>query len=241
MAMVKIEARLDRSYFVRVAIVGGMFLFFGLIIARFAIKVHSWPGLAFAIRSNVLWIVLYGREYRLGPDVLDSDGITRRDGARFAWKDLTAVVDVTYKTFTSYVSVQFPRGEVRLFPLTLENAGDVMRFVESIKKKKKECPICTKLPHYCHAMQKYDREEQDTFLPAEAGKLKRIKDTAPGKTRSPELDQCPCCGTYYLYEIEYEYLATGSEDEQKLTRLTDEEAAKYLDPPPAITASTPPR
>jgi hypothetical protein len=225
--MVKIETRLDRSYFVRVAIVGGMFLFFGLIIASFGLKHRMWLAVLFAFVSNVIWIVLFWREYRRGPSRLDSEGITRRDGARFAWKDLLAVVDVTYRTFTSYTSIQFPNGEVRLFPLTLANAGDVVRFVEKIRMKK-DCPICTKLPAYCYAMQKHGREEQDTFLPAEAGKLKRIKDTEPGKTRSPELDQCPHCGTYYLYEIEYEYLATGSEDEQKLTRLSDEEAAKYL-------------
>ncbi|MBM3764366.1 MAG: hypothetical protein FJW32_03155 [Acidobacteria bacterium] len=225
--MVKVEARLDRSYFVRVGVVGGMFLFFGLIIASFGIKHHSLLAVAFAVVINLICAGLFWREYRLGPSVLDHDGVTRRDGARFSWTELIAIVDITHKTITSYTSIQFAGGEVRLFPLTLANAGEVVRFVERIRMKK-QCSICTKLPHFCRAMQTHGREEQDTFLPLEAGKLKRIKDTEPGKTRSPELDQCPECGTYYLYEIEYEYLATGSEDEQKLTRLSDEEAAKYL-------------
>lgn len=225
--MLRVEAKLDRSYFVRVGFVGGLFVFFGLVIAGFGIKHHMWPAVLFAVVINVIWVVLFWNEYRRGPAVLDSHGVTRRDGVRFEWKDLIDVVDVTYKTFTSYTSIRFPNGELRLFPLTLENAGEVVRFVEK-KRMKKDCPICTKLPAYCYAMQKCGREEQDTFLPAEAGFLKKVKDVEPGKTRSPELDQCPKCGTYYLYEIEYEYLATGSEDEQKLTRLSDEEAAKYL-------------
>ena len=36
------------------------------------------------------------------------------------------------------------------------------------------------------------------------------------------------CGTYYLYRTDYEYLVNGSEDEEYLTRLTEEQAAGYL-------------
>lgn len=42
------------------------------------------------------------------------------------------------------------------------------------------------------------------------------------------MKQCPECGTSYLYETEYEFLLGGSEDTQKLKRLTTEEAALYI-------------
>jgi len=42
------------------------------------------------------------------------------------------------------------------------------------------------------------------------------------------LKQCAACGTYYLYETDYEYLVNGSEDEEVLTRLKEEEARELL-------------
>lgn len=102
---------MGRSYFVRV---GGMFLFFGLIIASFGIRHHSPPAVAFAAVINLIWAWLFWREFRLGPSVLDRDGVTRRDGARFLWTELIAIVDITHKTITSYTSIQFAGGEAPL-------------------------------------------------------------------------------------------------------------------------------
>ena len=45
------------------------------------------------------------------------------------------------------------------------------------------------------------------------------------------LRRCPECGTYYLHKTVYEYLTTGSEDEDFLDRITDEEASQYFDQP----------
>ncbi len=43
------------------------------------------------------------------------------------------------------------------------------------------------------------------------------------------LKHCPECGTYYLWDFEYEYLVNGSEDDLNLTRLSETEAKEWLD------------
>jgi hypothetical protein len=91
-----------------------------------------------------------------------------------------------------------------------------------------DCSICSQLADYEWARQKYGREEEDTFLPDAANSFKLVKDLKPNRSRRLELHQCPQCQTYYLYKTDYEFLATGSEDDQTLTRLTDEQAATYL-------------
>jgi hypothetical protein len=95
----------------------------------------------------------------------------------------------------------------------------------------KQCSICSQLKDYEFGRQTGGRPEQDTFLPDVARYLKNISELKPGSVRYTWLRRCPECATYYLHKNDYEYLATGSEDEQVLTRLTDEEAAKYLAPP----------
>ena len=79
-----------------------------------------------------------------------------------------------------------------------------------------------------YASQKYGWPENDTSLPAAAAELIVVRDFRPYDSRSLQIRQCPLCGTYYLYQTDYEYLVNGSEDEETLTRLTDEEAVKYL-------------
>lgn len=93
------------------------------------------------------------------------------------------------------------------------------------------CSICSQLEDYHYALQTHGRPEEDTFIPKIAGKLKNIIEVKPGTDRYTLLRRCPECATYYLYKIDYEYLATGTEDEQFLTRLTDAEAARYLAQP----------
>lgn len=91
------------------------------------------------------------------------------------------------------------------------------------------CSLCRSLKDHESAYQKYGWEDDNTYLPAAAGQLKTVIDLKPGNTsRQLILRQCPECRTYYLYRTDYEFLVGGSEDEEHLTRLTDEEAAKYL-------------
>ncbi len=55
-----------------------------------------------------------------------------------------------------------------------------------------------------------------------------MRDFQPYGSRKLQLQQCPECGCYNLYRSDYEYLVTGSQDEEHLTRLSAEQAADYL-------------
>ena len=93
----------------------------------------------------------------------------------------------------------------------------------------RNCSICSGLSDSESAFQKYGREEDNTYLPTAAGLLTVVRDIKPNSSRKLQLQQCPECGTYYLYKSDYEYLVNGTEDEEDLTRLTDEQAAEYFD------------
>ncbi len=99
------------------------------------------------------------------------------------------------------------------------------------KRKNRECPICSGLNDRETAYQKYGWEENDTQLPAAVSNLMLVRDLRPDSNRKQQILQCPGCGQYYLYESDYEYLVNGSEDEQTLTRLSDEQASGYLNSP----------
>ena len=90
------------------------------------------------------------------------------------------------------------------------------------------CSICSSLADYESAYQKNGRPEDDTFLPAAFNSLQVVRDFKQHSSRKLQLQQCPQCATYYLYRTDYEFLVNGSEDEEELTRLTDEAAAEYL-------------
>ena len=92
----------------------------------------------------------------------------------------------------------------------------------------RQCSICSQLADNESAYQKYGHAEDDTYLPAAANSLQVVRDFKPHSSRKLQLQQCPQCATYYLYRTDYEFLVNGSEDEEELTRLTDETAAMYL-------------
>jgi GNAT superfamily N-acetyltransferase len=91
------------------------------------------------------------------------------------------------------------------------------------------CRICSQLSDQEYAYQKYGWEQDNTYLPAAAGHLQVVRDFRPYGSRKLQLQRCPECGTWYMYRTDYEYLVNGSEDEEYLTRLTEEQAAEYLD------------
>jgi len=91
------------------------------------------------------------------------------------------------------------------------------------------CGTCGALQDREFGYQKYGWAEDDVHLAAAAASLIVLKDFKPHSSRALQLQQCPACNTYYLYQTDYEYLVNGSEDEQTLTRLTDAQAAKYLE------------
>jgi hypothetical protein len=92
----------------------------------------------------------------------------------------------------------------------------------------KNCSICSQLKDYERGLQVHGREEEDTFLPKVGSQIKIAKYLKSKGERHMYVGKCPECGTHYLFKSDYEYLATGSVEEQLLQRLTEEEAAKYL-------------
>ena len=95
------------------------------------------------------------------------------------------------------------------------------------------CPVCATLADREDAYQKFGWPENDVFLLPAVGQLDVARDFRPGSERKRQLLRCPRCGTAYLYETDYEYLAPGTEDEQHLTRLNAAQAAEFLREPPA--------
>jgi len=91
-----------------------------------------------------------------------------------------------------------------------------------------KCSICSQLGDKEHALQHVQGDEEDTYLPEAANRLKVVRDIGH---HNLELQQCPECGTYYLWRSIYEFLVGfgGSYDEYYLTRLTDDVGADYRD------------
>ena len=89
------------------------------------------------------------------------------------------------------------------------------------------CNLCSGLKDIEFAEQKFGSYYPDIHLPDTAEKLTLIRNFNGHSDRQLQLKQCPECKTYYLFESDYEYFAGGSEDEQKLSRLNDIEAAIY--------------
>lgn len=95
-----------------------------------------------------------------------------------------------------------------------------------------KCRICSAIGERAYAFQKGGREDEATYLPSVAIELELVQDLAPGGVELPglpvslpssrlrQIRRCPLCNTRYLMETDYEFLAGGSEDEQRLTRLT---------------------
>ncbi len=91
-----------------------------------------------------------------------------------------------------------------------------------------DCEICKHLKDEEFSFFKYAHEEETKTLPAAADRLGRLKDSRVSKEDRREFRRCPVCGTFYLYKFTYEYLATGSEDEEDLERATPAQARRFL-------------
>jgi len=98
-----------------------------------------------------------------------------------------------------------------------------------LEKRHIHCSICALLGDREYATQTYGWEDEATFLPPVSNNLELVYDLAPGSSRASQLRKCPECNTFYLYTSDYEYLVNGTEDEETLARLTDDEAAEYME------------
>lgn len=107
-----IVVKVERSYYVRMGIVG--------------------------VLSAGIGFLLIGYEYRQWPRLLDAEGVTRRDGRRFSWKELQGIRCVRNLVhgvpgLLNHVELLFGWRKVKVFPLVIVNAGEVMRFLMTVE------------------------------------------------------------------------------------------------------------
>jgi hypothetical protein len=127
-----IRLRLRRSFYGRQLILVLLFGGMGVVIASRHGALFKFAGIA----PITLWALIMLREYFLGARLLDDRGATRRDGRRFEWTDLKQVLYVRRRLPSGQlgplnnVDLKFTRGTVRILPLIVENAGDVLAFIK---------------------------------------------------------------------------------------------------------------
>jgi len=93
--------------------------------------------LCFGCFAMVAWLVMRGQKHL--PKVIDSDGITRRDGQRFNWSHLKNVehqyhygkVNPTQKLIWR-IEIRFENGTVWLIPLKIVNFREVYDLVSAL-------------------------------------------------------------------------------------------------------------
>ena len=85
------------------------------------------------------------------------------------------------------------------------------------------CPTCGQLDG-ASAASKDGWPELATSLPPGAGALVTIRTLLDTGSRKRLVQQCPACHAYFLYEVGYEFLANGSENEETLRRISAAEA-----------------
>jgi len=111
--MTIIEARLVRSWLVRLAVAG----FFS---------------------CGLLTLLMYLKSRRF-PRTLDPQGITLRNGGRLAWADLTTVKPVYVRSIgspgiLSHVVLRFGADEAGIYPRLLDNGAEVLAFIREITR-----------------------------------------------------------------------------------------------------------
>jgi len=230
-----INVKYSREFWVRIGIVGGIFALIGLL--TLSISRGRVALIAIGVVPTLIYVAVMVITHRRALKTIDTKGVNRRDGKRLLWSDFRERRDV--QSITKYgqpvgvnnIDLLFGEGKARLFPHVIDDAATVLAAIEKYAKvpvAPANCTICSHLHDEEYAMQKVGREDEDTQLPPEVWKLQDVRELKPGGNRSPILKKCPECHTFYVYRDIYDYLATGSEDEQRLTRLNNEvEAAQF--------------
>ncbi len=101
--MNSLEAHVEQSYYTRVALIGVLTV--GI-------------GAALMLLSQLSWAKTF-----------DNSGVTRRDGKKLGWPGLKKIQYVHVRGVLNHVELIFKDGKANVFPLMLENGGDVMRFI----------------------------------------------------------------------------------------------------------------
>ncbi len=104
--MKSFEAYVEQSYYVRVAIIGVLTVGIGAVLM---------------LLSQLSWAKIF-----------DDTGVTRRDGKQLRWSGLKKIQYVHVRGVLNHVELIFNDGKAMVFPLMLENAGDVMRYISGL-------------------------------------------------------------------------------------------------------------
>lgn len=130
-----IEARTARRYWVRIAVLWGMFALFGFIISAMAKQpVQGFFGLFLMVAPAFLLI----RRRLTWAHRFDDGGVALRSGKRFAWADLQKVIDVHAvrggaKWHNHYV-LAFKQGRALVFDRMLDNSGEILALLKTLER-----------------------------------------------------------------------------------------------------------
>lgn len=89
------------------------------------------------------------------------------------------------------------------------------------------CAICARLKNEERSFYKYDAPQYDNPLPGASQLLKPVPGVRGDRDDKDQIRVCPDCGQLYRYQASYEYHVNGSEDEELLTRLMEEETEEF--------------
>lgn len=92
-----------------------------------------------------------------------------------------------------------------------------------------QCEICSELSGVERSFEKYGWPGDTQRLPSPVSRLEPAESTEGYNNERHHVKRCPLCGTFYKYDLTYEYLVNGSEDEETLKRLTPTESRRFLD------------
>lgn len=112
----------------------------------FKIERIIWTLVPLLLFSPVLWLARRGHARSV--KVFTEDGLTRNDGLRFSWTDLSGVVDQIHRRrgssidFVWRTEIQFTNGQCAwLIPSKIANFRDVRQYVEALPCEHKEVRV----------------------------------------------------------------------------------------------------
>jgi hypothetical protein len=100
-----------------------------------------------ALFSLGIGALLMYMEYRRWGRTFDGTGVTRQDGNQLFWADLQKKVFIhralpgSSNGPLNHIELVFSDGKALVFPLMLENAEEVMAFVENLSAEKESMTI----------------------------------------------------------------------------------------------------
>jgi len=105
-----------------------------------------WAVVMLSLFGAVIWLVRRGHSRSV--KVFTEDGVTRNDGLRFSWADLSCVVDQIHRRTGSHIEflwrieVQFKNGQCAwLLPNQVANLREVRDYLDALPCEHKEVRV----------------------------------------------------------------------------------------------------